>query len=238
MSDKTVVLVTHSKTAAPGAVAEALQRHGYDSQICCPLLGDSLPPLASGRPVGFAASVVFGGPMGVDDVVAYPFLREETAWLRAQMEAGAPVFGICLGAQLMARAVGAKVSPHSGGLREIGYYPVSPAPAGGALFPAPMHAYQWHRDGFELPDGAVLLAEGEAFPHQAFRYGEAAYGVQFHPEMTPAIMERWITSEKGAPQLSFPGAQSAAAQRASAAGHNGTMRGWLERFLRHWLGPA
>ena len=107
---------------------------------------------------------------------------------------------------------------------------------GRGLFPERLLAYQWHREGFDLPRGAELLATGAGpFHNQAFRFGRNAYGVQFHPEMIPRTMERWVTSEKGAPQLSLPGAQPATQQRAEAPQHDPVGRRRLEKFLSVWL---
>ena len=232
-----IIFITHSEHANPGAVAEALHAHGYETKICCPFLGDALPPLNDGKPEGFAGSIVFGGAMGVKDAAEMDFIAEEIAWMAGQLQNGTPLFGICLGAQMLAHALGAKVWEHPEGAREIGYHEINATPAGRGLFPERLSAYQWHRDGFDLPYGAELLATGgAAFYNQAFRHGDNAYGVQFHPEMIPQTMERWITSEKGAPQLSLPGAQSAVQQRAEAPVHNPVMRRWLDKFLAVWLG--
>ncbi|HJN60598.1 MAG TPA: gamma-glutamyl-gamma-aminobutyrate hydrolase family protein [Alphaproteobacteria bacterium] len=233
-----IIFITHSERAEPGAVAEALHAHGYTTEICCPFLGDALPPLKDGKPEGFSGAVVFGGAMGVGDAAEMDFIAEEIAWMAGQLDSGAPLLGICLGAQMMAHALGAEVWEHAQGVREIGYHEINAAPAGGGLFPERLTAYQWHREGFDLPRGAELLATGgSAFYNQAFRHGENAYGVQFHPEMIPKTMEYWITSEKGAPQLGMAGAQTAAQQRAAAPRHNPSMRRWLDNFLTVWLGP-
>jgi GMP synthase (glutamine-hydrolysing) len=237
MGEGRVIFITHSALAEPGAVAAALHARGYMTEICCPFLGDSLPRLQGGRPVGFAAAIVLGGPMVVSDAAEKDFIAAEIAWVASLLASGAPLLGICLGAQMMAHALGAKVWEHPDGVREIGYHRVDPAPAGGALFPGPLIAYQWHREGFDLPAGAELLATGgAAFYHQAFRHGDNSYAIQFHPEMIPPTMERWITSETGAPQLHLPGAQSAQRQRAEAPRHNPAMRRWLDNFIKVWLG--
>lgn len=238
MTDRLVILVTHSEHASSGAVGEALERLGLRTATCCPMRGDGLPGLSRGRPDGAVASVVFGGPQCLSEIALYPYLRAEIAWIGAQLRAGAPVLGICLGAQMMASALGAAVGPHPEGLKEIGYHPIRPTAAGRALIEDDFHAYQWHGDGFELPGGAELLATGELFPNQAFRVGSNAYGLQFHPEMTRGIMERWITSEKGAPQLLRPEAQPAEAQRAASLRHEPRVHAWIERFLRGWLDLA
>ncbi len=230
-----IVLVTHSEAASSGAVGDALRARGYATDVCCPLLGDPLPRLVDGRPEGFVATVVFGGPMSVGDTDEHPFLTAETEWIGAQSDAGVPILGICLGAQLLAQALGGRVWRHSAGTVEVGYHAIFPAQPRSPLFPAPFHAYQWHRDGFDLPSDAVLLACGETFYNQAFRYGRSAYGVQFHPEMRPDILQRWVTHENAQRDLARPEAQSADEQQAAADRHDPAVRAWFEAFLDVWL---
>jgi GMP synthase (glutamine-hydrolysing) len=238
MTSPLVIFVTHSEHASPGAVGEALGRLGLRTATYCPMRGDELPGLSRGCPDGAVATVVFGGPQCLSEIDQYPYLHAEISWIGEQLGAGAPVLGICLGAQIIASALGAAVGPHPEGLKEIGYHPIRPTAAGRALIEDDFHAYQWHGEGFELPDGAELLATGALFPNQAFRVGDKSYGLQFHPEMTRSIMERWIGSEKGAPQLRRPEAQSAEAQCAAGLRHEPRVHAWLERFLRGWLDLA
>ena len=239
MSDPTanrrIVLVTHSAHARPGKVAEALTARGCATEIRCTFLNDALPLLDRGRLRGYDAAVVFGGPMSAGDWERHPFLRSETAWVGRQVEADAPILGICLGAQIMARALGAAVFQHPDGKCEIGYRPIYPASRGCPVFPSAIHAYQWHREGFDLPPGARLLATGALFENQAFGCGRRAFAVQFHPEMTPATLERWVTNEKAQVDLARPEAPSPATQRADAARYDPAMHRWLDRFLDLWL---
>lgn len=236
MAHGKVIFITHSEHADPGAVADALQARGFDADICCPFLGASLPTITRGRPEGYDAIIVFGGPMGVADADTMAFLAEEIEWVSALLENDTPLLGICLGAQIMAHALGAEVWEHPDEIHEIGYHEVNATPVGLSLFPERLIAYQWHREGFEIPSNAKLLATSNGgFRNQAFRHGENGFAVQFHPEMIPRTMERWITSEKGAPQLVLPGAQPADVQRAEAPKHDPAMRRWLDRFLDVWL---
>src|SRR5690606_1411277 len=130
---------------------------------------------------------IFGGPNSVHDEDA--FIAREIDWLGVPLAEAKPLLGICLGAQMLARHLGGRVYCHADQRAEIGYYPIQPTIDGRALHdPWPCHVYQWHREGFELPFGATLLAKGgEAFPVQAFRYGRAAFALQFHPEVTYAM---------------------------------------------------
>lgn len=238
MSARKVLFVVHSEAPSPGNVADGLQALGYETVHCCPMLGDALPVLVDGQPEGFAGTVVFGGPQLISKEGGSGYLRDEISWIGEQTRADAPLFGICLGAQMIAASYGAAVGPHPEGVREIGFHEVRSLPAGRDLFPKDGLYYQWHREGFELPPGAVHMATGGDYPNQAFQMGKQVLGIQFHPEMTAKTIETWVTSEVGAPQLSMRGAQAADEQRRLAPVCIPAMRQWLAAFLDSWIGPA
>lgn len=144
----------------------------------------------------YAALIVLGGPMNCDEIDVYPNLQTEVALIREAVEQGMSVLGICLGAQLLAKALGGNVVPNA--TREIGWYPVQLTAEGEddpvlAEFEATTEVFQWHEDGIELPPGARHLAQSDASLVQAFRYGEHAYGFQFHLEVNQSLIERWLT---------------------------------------------
>jgi GMP synthase (glutamine-hydrolysing) len=215
--------------ADAGRCARELRKRGYRLDYCYPLSGQPLPS----EMVGYGGVIVFGGPMSANDDGKRPGIREQLDWIPQALDAGQPFLGICLGAQLLARVLGAKVQPHPSGLAEIGYFPVKPTVAGQTVFDAPLHVYHWHHEGFELPAGAELLATGEHFPHQAYRYGANAFGVQFHPEVDQIIMESWLM--EGAEELHHPGAQSAAEQRKQHVRYDAGLDAWFENFADKWL---
>jgi len=142
-----------------------------------------------------AALLILGGPMNVDETDRYPFLAREVASAREAVERKLPVLGICLGAQLIAKALGARV--YANREKEIGWYEVerTPAAADDPLF-CGFHeketVFQWHGDTFDLPVGATLLARSPACRHQAFRYGSNGYGLQFHVEVTEEMIREWL----------------------------------------------
>jgi GMP synthase (glutamine-hydrolysing) len=152
-----------------------------------PLAGQPLPGHGE-----VAGAVVMGGPMNVDQVDRFPVLAAEREWLAEAAGRGMPVLGICLGAQLLARALGAEVRP--GERKEIGFAPVEVAgaedPLLGGLAPS-TDVLHWHGDVFDLPAGAELLASSELTENQAFRVGNA-WGVLFHPEADLALVEAWM----------------------------------------------
>ena len=151
--------------------------------------GDPLPDWRE-----FDLIVAMGGPMSVNDEDEFPWLAHEKRLIAEAVHAGTPFWGACLGVQLLASSLGARV--HPGPEPEVGLLPVTltaealsdPVFAG---LPPELLTLQWHGDTFELPPDAVLLAGSAAYPNQAFRYGERAYGVQFHLEVTPAMAKEW-----------------------------------------------
>lgn len=142
-----------------------------------------------------ALVIVLGGPIGVNDVDQYPWLETELDWLRQRLVAERPTLGICLGAQLMAAALGARVYP--GSAPEIGWAPLRLSVAGRQSALAPLDAshtsmFHWHGDTFDLPDGATLLASTDTCLNQAFSWGHHALALQCHPEIDSARFEAWL----------------------------------------------
>jgi GMP synthase (glutamine-hydrolysing) len=226
-----VLFVLHQEHSTPGRVAHILRSRGIPFDIRRPRLGDPLPETLENH----AGAVVFGGPNSAND--EEEFIRREIDWLKVPLREEKPYLGICLGAQILAHHLGSAVYCHRDGQVEIGYYPIRPTSAGREVCEAwPDHVYQWHREGFDLPRGAQLLAEGDAFPTQAFRWGPCAYAVQFHPEVTHAMMCRWTT--RGAARMELPGAQPRPTHFEGRAVHDYAIRTWLEGFLDRWIGQA
>jgi GMP synthase (glutamine-hydrolysing) len=224
-----ILLVVHQETSNPGRVGRQLRARGYALDIRRPSGGDALPTSMDQH----SGAIIFGGPASANDD-HLDYIRREIDWISVVLKSGKPFLGICLGAQMMVRNLGGKVARHPDGLVEIGYHSLEPTAQGGEIFPGPMNFYQWHKEGFDLPSGAERLATGRVFENQAFRLG-AAYGIQFHPEVTFGMMNHWLTN--AAHLLEFPGAQSRQAQiRARRRYESPTVR-WLERFFDIWLGP-
>ena len=170
-----------------GAFGPVLERRGFSIDYAD--AGET--PLDD---VGADLLIVLGAPIGVYGVESYPFLVDEIAPIGRRLAQGAPLIGICLGAQLMAAATGARVYPS--GVRAIGLAPITLTEAGRASCLAPFAAepltLHWHGDTFDLPEGATLLASTDQVKHQAFSLGANAIGFQFHPEVQPQRFERWL----------------------------------------------
>src|SRR5262245_30614465 len=227
-----ILIIVHQETSTPGRVGVKLARRGCTLDIRRPCLGHPLPASLDDH----SGVVVFGGPMSANDCGDLQFIRQEIDWLAVPLKEQVPYLGICLGAQLLCRHLGGEVRPHPEGQAEIGYYAIRPTAAGIAFGPWPGMVYHWHREGFSLPNGAVLLAEGDTFVNQAFRYGPAAFGIQFHPEVTLAMMHRWTV--RAAHRFSLPGAQPREAHLEGRLIHDHAVDHWLAQFLDHWLARA
>lgn len=146
-------------------------------------------------PAEVSGVILYGGAMNVDMTDRYPFLANELALVRSAIERGIPYLGICLGAQMLARALDHPVYP--AGNREFGFNALHPTPDAAAdrllsVFEDDDQVFHWHEDTFDLPEGATLLATGDHVPVQAFRYGDTAWGLQFHFEVDRAEIELWL----------------------------------------------
>jgi GMP synthase (glutamine-hydrolysing) len=223
-----VLIVLHQEHSIPGRVGQVLTGRGIPLDIRRPRFGDPLPKTLRRH----AGAVIFGGPQSAND--KDDFIRQEIDWIGVPLKEKKPFLGICLGAQMLARHLGSPVYFHPEGKAEVGYYPIRPTAIGNEVTPQwPDHVYQWHREGFDLPAGADLLAEGDIFSAQAFRYGPAAFGIQFHAEVTYAMMCRWTT--RGHARMELPGAQPRAAHFEGRPVHDLAIRTWLADFLDHWM---
>lgn len=225
-----VLIVLHQEHSSPGRVGLELVKRGFALDIRKPRFGDLLPDTMENH----AGAVIFGGPMSANDPDA--FIQKEIDWIGVPLAEEKPFLGICLGAQMMVKHMGGTVTGHHESLVEIGYYPLQPTEAGKSLMDWPKKVYQWHREGFDLPRGADLLASGPTYPNQAIRVGSCAYGIQFHPELTHQMMVRWTT--KGAPRMELPGAQQRRDHFAGRFVYDPAVRKWLDRFLDLWIGTA
>ncbi len=231
MAEK-VLLIQHMEDGHDDRVARHLCRRGFALEWCSPARGDALPE----RHTDYAAAVVYGGIQSVNDAPRLPFIDAEIDWIRRWVDADRPYLGLCLGGQLLARAKQARVAPHPCGLHEIGFVPVHPTGPGVRFFPGPLHVYQWHQEGFEVPAGGELLATGENYPNQAFRVGRRAFGLQFHPEATPRMRAAWFDASSSS--LHAPGAHSRERQEADARRFDAAMQAWLETLIDDHLLPA
>ena len=227
-----ILLIKHNGAPNDDRTATHLAARGFDLTWCSPYAGEPLPA----SPDGLAGLVVHGGAQPVPETDRYPFLRDEMRFMGRCLKADVPVLGICLGAQLLAHELGAPVGPHPEGYHEFGYYELFPTAAGRADIPTGLRVTQSHFHGFGLPAGAALLARSALYPHQAFRYGRAAYGFQFHAEVTQDIFRRWQDTH-GVSFMGKPGVAAKEQQDRDAVAYDAVQHEWFTGFLDRLFGP-
>ncbi len=225
------VVIRHVAFEDLGRFAPVLRERGY----AVAYLDAGVDPLAEDARRADLL-VVLGGPIGVYETAAYPFLAEEIQLIARRLASGAPLLGVCLGAQLIAAAAGSRVYP--GPAKEIGYAPVTLTDEGrrscvSHLAAAGLHVLHWHGDTFDLPSGAARLASTALTPNQAFSMGRNVLGLQFHMEADPGAIEQWLighAAELAAARIDVPALRGAAARQGAAVADAGAraFAAWLD----------
>ena len=227
---KTALFILHQQTSEAGDIANKLKIRGFNFEIRRPSLGDSLPTNLN----NYSAIVVFGGPMSAND--NNEFINKEIDWIGQVLQSEVPFLGICLGAQILVKYLGCKVEKDPNEFSEIGFYKIQPTKNGIKMFQSQDVFYQFHTEGFELPSGCELLAKGDIFTNQAFRY-KNCYGLQFHPEVNIYLHLKWlflVLIKK--PHILFKnGAQNIFYQLWLRIKYNNSISRWLDDFLDNYL---
>lgn len=225
-----LLMIQHVACEGPGLMADLLSRQGWDLDIrYMDRAGTALP----GNLGDYRAFIILGGPMGAYEESRYPYLSGVQELVREAVWRSIPTLGICLGGQIIARALGAHVDPNP--FKEIGWSHVRLSPAGmsNRLFadlPEMLAVFQWHGDTFALPEGAVLLASGDICHNQAFVYGENIWALQFHLEVTPAMIVSWAKIyREELTCFGGPGAADRLVKNTEARWE--AMSSWREQFL-------
>jgi GMP synthase (glutamine-hydrolysing) len=232
-SDLRALVLSHVPFEDLGSLQPALERRGCTIETADAATAEFPLPQAATCDL----LVVLGGPIGVYESDAYPFLTGEIEFIRQRLEAKRPVLGICLGAQLMAAALGARVYSGQHGA-EIGWAPVQSSGPGqppqwfAPLVAGDLSVFHWHGDTFDLPAGATPLAKTELYENQTFMVGDFGLGLQFHPEVTAAGLERWYVGH--AFELSRRGV-SVAELRAASLKNAPALERAAERVWEGWL---
>ncbi|HEY9669314.1 MAG TPA: glutamine amidotransferase [Coleofasciculaceae cyanobacterium] len=229
---KNAVAIRHVAFEDVGNLASALHRQGYGVTYleASPGFLDEIDPLAPDL------VVVLGGPIGAYDEQDYPFLMDELHLLEHRLAADLPTLGICLGAQLMARVLGAKVYP--GSEKEIGWSPLELSEAGqqsplSYLAPEYTAVLHWHGDTFDLPVGSTHLASSSKYRNQAFGWRDCGLALQFHPEVTARGLERWFIGH--ACEISTTSGVNITKLREDTARHGRSLEVQAAKFWQAWL---
>ncbi len=228
---RSAVVLRHVAFEDLGLLAPILNAAGWHPSYCEAPTEDLADPSIERADL----LIVLGGPIGVYETKAYPFLRQEIALLERRLAANRPTLGICLGAQLMARALGARV--FAGPVKEIGWGRLQLTSAGLASCLEPLAeegatVLHWHGDTFDLPEGATRLARNAHYENQAFAFGSHALALQFHAEADPRRLEEWYVGhaiELSAAGISIP------ELRAETAGVAGRLQTQTQRIFGEWL---
>ena len=221
----TIVFVDHHDNARDDLAWTHVGELGLRRQLIKPFSGDSFDDISG--PV--SGTIIYGGSQNVTEQDQYPFLKDEIAWIRHCLCQNTPMLGICLGAQLIAHCLGAEVLARQPEECEFGYYPITPTAEGQTWIPDPLYVTQAHFQEFLMPDGATLMATGERFPNQAFRYGNHVIGLQFHPEVTTEIFRRWQNADWA--MYGVNGAQTREQQDALITEHSAIQGNWFRQVL-------
>jgi GMP synthase (glutamine-hydrolysing) len=195
---RSLLAIVNQRIAHLGSMEPVFRARGFEIEQA----HAGVDPFARLDPTEADVVVVLGGDMGVYERDEHPFIASEVDWLRARLDAGRPTLGVCLGAQMMAEALGGEGTVRPGPVLDIGFREVRPTDAGTA---SPVRHFtgvpvaEWHGDTFDLPPGATLLARSDAYETEAFSVGDFGLAVQFHPELTGRMFDEWI--EDGAADL-------------------------------------
>ncbi len=225
---KKAIVLRHMQERRDDHVAQFLNREQVEQLHVNPAYGVPLPTDSS----DYDILVIYGGVQSANDGNDKPYIADELDWISNWLDSGRPALGICLGAQLIAKCLGARVAPHPDGIKEIGFHRLEPAATSNGFLERPAYFYQWHGEGFTVPDHCELLVEGEQFPNQAFRYRSNTYGLQFHPEVSRAVMESWHANSNGNPPE--PGAHSEQRQLEDESRYGEFMGQWCWNFMHNW----
>ncbi len=229
--DKKAWVITHVAFEDLGSFEQILREEGFEIEYLC-AASDDLDEIS---PETDDLLVILGGPISVNDIDEYPFIQTELEMLTERLEADKPTLGICLGAQLIAKALGARVYP--GQHKEIGWSPIHLDDAGSRsvlrhLVGEGVNVLHWHGETFDIPEYAEHLASTEHYPNQAFSYGKAM-ALQFHPEVTARGLEQWYIGHTC--EIHQTEGVSVNKLRDDAGQFADTLRARAYNFLTEWL---
>ena len=228
---KKALLIVHQKRSDPGFIGQKLIDRGYKLDIRRPVLGDKLPNSMEEHDL----AVIFGGPMSINDV-NLKFIKQEIDWINIVLKSNKPFLGVCLGAQMLVKNLGGEVKKNSDNEYEIGFFDIIPTEEGSKIFEKQRTFFQWHNEGFKVPNDCCILAKGKKFNQQAFKY-KNTFGLQFHPEVNFKLHILWIyyTFLSAPHKLKDKGTQNILKQLTKRIKNNHNIKIWLDNFLDNYL---
>ena len=226
---QTIYVIEHADYPPPDTGQVFLREQGFNVVTVAPCNGDVLPILDQNT----AGVMIMGGGEMLTDLHKYLYLQDEIAFVGQVMACNIPLLGICLGAQIIAKANGARVGPHPEGLATFGFLAVQPVEAD--FVPKGFKAFCGNTQGFDLPENATLLASGNPFPNQAFRIKDRCIGLQFHPELTRETLSDW--QKRAGDYMKKPGTHSFEQQDAGFARYGAAAQSWYRALLAGLFEP-
>ena len=226
MKSKKALMIVHQPRSSTGDVGLKLRDRGYELDIRRPVIGEKLPTSMNDHDV----AVIYGGPPSANDNLDY--IKLEIDWITVALKSKKPLLGICLGAQMLAKNLGGTVQRSKDQQFEIGFYDLQPTGDGHKIFQNQKTFFQWHKEGFKVPKECDVLAYGETFPQQAFKYKNAV-GIQFHPEVNLKMHLRWLYY--AGYMLREKGAQKRQYQMDQRLSHGKKINMWLDSFLDNYF---
>ncbi len=228
---KKALLIVHQKRSDPGLIGQKLIDRGYKLDIRRPVLGEKLPNSMEEHDL----AIIFGGPMSINDV-NLKFIKQEIDWINIVLKSNKPFLGVCLGAQMLVKNLGGEVKKNSDNEYEIGFFDIIPTEEGSKIFEKQKTFFQWHNEGFKVPNECCILAKGKKFNQQAFKY-KNTFGLQFHPEVNFKLHFLWIyyTFLSAPHKLKDKGTQNILKQLTNRVKHNHNIKIWLDNFLDNYL---
>jgi len=228
VSAKRFLLVKHSEGWDVDRCSLWMAKSPHQYDYCYPASGQPFPPANL-----YDGVIIFGGAISANDHPEHAWLRDELIFIESCLKQDIPFFGICLGAQMLARALGATVSAHPENLSEVGFCEIKPTAQGSGFIGQPLKIMQWHHEAFELPHGAQHLAYNDVFANQAYSVGEHVVGVQYHPEVNLDVLRIWHERNKARASGVLDDA-TRAIHINDAIECEQSITAWLDSFLTRW----
>ena len=228
---KKALLIVHQKRSDPGIIGQKLIDRGYQLDIRRPVLREGLPSSMEEHDL----AVIFGGPMSINDV-NLKFIKQEIDWIDIVLKSNKPFLGVCLGAQMLVKNLGGEVKKNTDNEYEIGFFDIIPTEEGSKIFEKQKTFFQWHNEGFKVPNDCCILAKGQKFTQQAFKY-KNSFGLQFHPEVNINLHLRWLyyTIFSSPEKFRNKGCQNLFKQISLRIKHNNGINDWLDSFFDNYL---